>query len=172
MVYFDITIGGELAGRMTMELRSDIMPRACENFRALCTGELGKNREGKRKHYKGSSFFNITTDYMCQGGDWVLDDGTGGESIFGERNFPDENFILRHTGPGCLGYGNAGPDSNNSIFYFTFAETTWLDDKHVVFGYLMGNQSFEVLEKIHQVGTSSGLPKKPVVVAECGQIYI
>ena len=35
--FFDIEIGGEPAGKIVMELRGDVVPKTCENFRALCT---------------------------------------------------------------------------------------------------------------------------------------
>lgn len=41
-VFFDLTIGGSAAGRITMELRSDVVPMTAENFRCLCTGEKGR----------------------------------------------------------------------------------------------------------------------------------
>lgn len=99
--FFDMSVGGTPVGRITFELRVDVAPRTCENFRALCTGETGKGRSGKPLHYKGSVFHRVIPNFMCQAGDFTRGDGTGGESIYGEK-FADENFRLRHTGPGVL----------------------------------------------------------------------
>ena len=64
VVFFDVTIGGEKAGRITMELFSDICPKTAENFRALCTGEKGVGKSGKPLHYKGSKFHRVITEFM------------------------------------------------------------------------------------------------------------
>jgi hypothetical protein len=99
-VFFDITIGGKLAGRIVFELFADVVPKTAENFRALCTGEKGMGKSGKPLHYKGSRFHRIIQQFMCQGGDFTRGNGTGGESIYGEK-FADENFTLKHTSPAC-----------------------------------------------------------------------
>ena len=58
-VFFDILIGKMKAGRVVMELFVDATPKTAENFRALCTGEMGIGKSGKPLHYKGSAFHSI-----------------------------------------------------------------------------------------------------------------
>lgn len=167
IVYFDMTIGGAAAGRILMELRADVAPKTAENFRALCTGERGTGKSGKALHFKGSAFHRVIPDFMCQGGDFTAGNGTGGESIYGNK-FNDENFTLKHTGPGILSMANAGPNTNGSQFFLCTVKTAWLDGKHVVFGSV--TDGFDVVKKIEEVGSQSGKTSKPVVIADCGQI--
>jgi peptidylprolyl isomerase len=167
VVFFDMTIGGAAAGRIEMTLRSDVVPKTADNFRALCTGEKGVGKSGKPLHFKGSSFHRVITQFMCQGGDFTRGNGTGGESIYGEK-FADENFTLKHTGPGVLSMANAGPGTNGSQFFLCTVKTDWLDGKHVVFGSV--TKGMEVVQAVEKVGSQSGQTSKPVVIADCGQI--
>jgi len=166
-VFFDITIGAKPAGRITMELYNDITPKTCENFRCLCTGEKGMGKSGKPLHFKNSAFHRVIPNFMCQGGDFTRGNGTGGESIYGEK-FPDENFKMTHTGPGMLSMANAGPNTNGSQFFLTTVKTEWLDGKHVVFGHVI--EGMDVVKNMEAQGTQSGKPKAEVKIADCGQL--
>lgn len=160
VVFMDVEADQQPLGRITFELKSDVVPKTAENFRALCTGEKGFG-------YKGSTFHRVIPHFMCQGGDFTNHNGTGGKSIYGSR-FPDENFILKHTAAGVLSMANAGPNTNGSQFFICTVETEWLDNKHVVFGYV--KDGMNVVKKMENLGSKNGRTSKRIVVADCGQL--
>ena len=166
-VFFDITIGDKAAGRIVFELFADVVPKTAENFRALCTGEKGMGKQGKALHYKGSRFHRVIQQFMCQGGDFTRGNGTGGESIYGEK-FADENFKRKHTEPGLLSMANAGPGTNGSQFFITTIVTDWLDGKHVVFGKV--TEGMDVVKKMEAAGSRDGKTSADVVIADCGEL--
>ncbi|GIL91074.1 hypothetical protein Vretimale_9509 [Volvox reticuliferus] len=168
-VWFDIQIGSEAAGRVVMELFADIVPRTVENFRALCTGEKGVGKSGKRLHYKGCVFHRIIPEFMCQGGDFTAGDGTGGESIYGDR-FDDERpgLALKHDKPGILSMANAGPNTNGSQFFICTVPCPWLNGKHVVFGRVV--EGMTTVKRMEVVGQRSGKPSRRVLISDCGQL--
>merc|ERR1712028_177561 len=160
LVYFDMTVGGQALGRVTMELKEDIVPKTCANFKALCTGEKGFG-------YKGSPFHRVIPQFMCQGGDFTNQNGTGGKSVYGNK-FDDEDFSLPHTGKGILSMANAGPNTNGSQFFICTVDTPWLDGKHTVFGKV--TDGLDVIDKIEAVGSQSGSTSAPVVITDCGEV--
>jgi len=167
--YFDITHGGRPIGRVVFSLYSDLVPRTAENFRALCTGEKGISSEsGKKLHYEGSTFHRIIKNFMIQGGDFTAGNGTGGESIYGEK-FEDEAFPLKHERPMLLSMANAGPNTNGSQFFITVTPTPHLDGKHVIFGEVSKGKS--TIRYLERVETRSGdAPVEPVVIAKSGEL--
>ena len=130
-------------------------------------GEKGVGRAGKPLHFKGCAFHRVIPGFMCQGGDFTAGNGTGGESIYGTK-FADENFQLKHSGPGVLSMANAGPNTNGSQFFLCTVPTPWLDGKHVVFGTVV--KGMDVVKKVESYGSGSGATKQPIKITDCGQL--
>jgi len=166
--FLDITLGGQELGRIAFELFDDVVPKTADNFRALCTGEKGNGNCGKPLHFKGSIFHRVIKSFMLQGGDFTNFNGTGGESIYGEK-FADENFDLKHDKPGLLSMANSGPGTNGSQFFITTVATPHLDGKHVVFGKVISGM--DIVREIESTKTDEGdAPLQRVEVADCGQL--
>ncbi|KAI1085288.1 cyclophilin-like domain-containing protein [Whalleya microplaca] len=166
-VFFDISIGDKPAGRITFELYDDVVPKTAENFRCLCTGEKGLGKTGKQLTYKGSTFHRVIKQFMIQGGDFTEGNGTGGESIYGEK-FEDENFELKHERPFLLSMANAGPGTNGSQFFITTVPTPHLDNKHVVFGEVKTGKS--IVRQIENLPTQSDKPTKDAAITDSGEL--
>lgn len=166
-VYMDIAVGDSTPKRVVFELFANIVPKTAENFRALCTGEKGKNSRGVKLSFEGSIFHRVIKGFMMQGGDFTNFNGTGGESIYGEK-FADENFKIKHTQPGLLSMANAGKNTNGSQFFITYDTTPHLDGKHTVFGRVI--EGMDLCREVESLETDSDKPKVAVTVVSCGQL--
>nr|XP_006819410.1 PREDICTED: peptidyl-prolyl cis-trans isomerase G-like [Saccoglossus kowalevskii] len=169
--FFDIEVNGVSAGRLVFELFADICPKTCENFRCLCTGELGIGKTtGKQMYYKGSPFHRIVKDFMIQGGDFTAGNGTGGESIYNGA-FKDENFILKHDKEYLLSMANCGKDTNGSQFFITTKPAPHLDGIHVVFGQVISG--IELVKEVENQKTdASSRPIADIRVVNCGELVL
>ena len=168
-VFFDIHVNRKSIGRITMDLFNET-PKTSENFRALCTGEKGiGSQSGRKLTYKDSQFHRVIPGFMAQGGDFTNHNGTGGESIYGER-FNDEGFTRKHTGPGILSMANAGPNTNGSQFFICFTKTSHLDGRHVVFGQVRP-ECLELVKKLETYGSSpNGTTSATITIGDCGEV--
>lgn len=192
--YFDIAIDQHPAGRIVLGLHGNVVPKTVANFETLCRGT--EERGNVRLALAGSTFHRIIPNFMIQGGDFIKHNGTGGRSIYGTQydgRFEDENFQLKHVGPGILSMANAGPNvsllfldrevskvnlylilfllllqkqTNGSQFFITTKRTPHLDGRHVVFGTVL--EGWDVVKQIEACGNNSGRPIKMVVIEKCG----
>jgi len=168
VVFMDIQVGTKEPQRVEFELFKSVVPKTAENFRALCTGEKGIGKCGKPLHYKGAIFHRLIKEFMIQGGDFQNSNGTGGESIYGDK-FEDENFLCKHIEKGLLSMANSGHNTNGSQFFITFKKTDWLDGKHVVFGKVV--KGLEFVESLESLPTGDNdLPNEEIKIVDCGEV--
>ncbi|XP_035179090.1 probable inactive peptidyl-prolyl cis-trans isomerase-like 6 isoform X1 [Oxyura jamaicensis] len=164
-VYLDIAIDEQPIGTLLFELFSDVCPKTCENFHALCVGGVKSPCSGRELTYKNSCFHRLVKNGWIQGGDIVTGRGDGGESIYGPT-FEDENFSIHHKGRGVLGMANKGRHSNGSQFYITLQPVPHLDKKCVAFGQVI--EGTEVLQRLEAVPTYNERPIVDCKILDCG----
>jgi peptidylprolyl isomerase len=159
-------------GKLHFELRNDLVPVACANFLQLITGKLGWGSDGVNYHYKNSRIHRICKGVVWSAGDLLDQKGNCSRSTYNKGGlFKDENFIFRHTGPGCLSMCNRGPDTNGSLFQVSMTTLPEFDEKYVVFGCLADDESYQTLGKINTFGTDHGAPTEEVRITDCGIAY-
>jgi len=126
-------------GDLKIELHVADCPRACENFLALCASA----------YYDRCAFHRCAKGFMIQGGD-PTGTGRGGRSIYGGRAFEDEiRPHLRFSRRGVVAMANAGPNTNQSQFFVSFARLPHLDGKVTIFGRVIdGHGTLDALERL------------------------
>jgi len=161
--------------RIVVEVWPDVAPLAVENFVALLLGNRGVGQEsGCALSYKGCAFHRIIKGFVAQGGDFVKNNGSGGECVFSGKKtgFKDDPQGLKQKldARGLLAMGNSGKNTNTSQFFFTLTDVSKLTGKHVGFGKIV--EGLEVLALMEQCaaaeGDDSGKPTHSVTIADCG----
>lgn len=125
-------------GNIELKLKTDIAPKACENFTKLVA----------KGYYNGLIFHRVIKGFMVQGGD-PTGTGMGGESIWGKAFEDEVTPVVKFDSSGILAMANAGPDTNGSQFFITCAKTPWLNMRHTIFGEVISG--LEVVQKIENV---------------------
>lgn len=149
-------------GRLIIELYDDVVPKTAFNFMTLC-----QQRKDKPS-YRGTQFFCINPGLFCVGGDVEYSLGLGGVSVYDERYFNDENYVLSHNAPGTLSMFSFEKNKNASQFLITFKPLRSLDNNHVVFGRVI--RGWHTLGLIENSGLPSGKPKHKIIINNCGQL--
>lgn len=140
-------------GNINLTLHVDLVPRTCHNFLLLC----------QRKYYNSTLFHRLVPGFMIQGGD-PTGTGRGGESAW-KKPFQDEfHPVLTHSGRGILSMANSGKNTNTSQFFITFKECKHLDNKHSVFGHVVGGN--EVLDAMEATPVEGERPLREIRILD------
>ena len=163
--FLEVSVDGQRAGRLVVELLDELLPETSENFRLLCSGDAPSGAS-----YVESTFARrVVKGVGLLGG--ALDDAPGGShSAFADRPlFADEGFFVPHAEPGLLTMASSGVDGNGSQFYVTVEPAPHLDGRCVAFGRLV--EGLDVVRHLHDsLYTQRGVPVEKVVVEECGVV--
>lgn len=156
------------AERLEFELDAAAAPNAVKNFVALCVGSAGRAKgSGLPLAYRGSRCHRLVRGAFVQGGDFVMGNGAGGESIFG-GTFKDDAGGLKKPvdARGLLCMSNTGKNTNGSQFFITFVPLPKLSGRHVVFGRLVAGEA--ALAAIEAVPCDGEAPAAEIIIADCG----
>jgi cyclophilin family peptidyl-prolyl cis-trans isomerase len=141
-------------GEIVIELFAEKVPLTVNNFVFLAN-------EG---YYDNTTFHRVLPDFMAQGGDPTGSGGGGPGYSFPDEFHPD----LSHDSAGILSMANAGPGTNGSQFFITFAPTPWLDGRHTVFGKVVKGMEvlFSITLRDPQFATDPGDTINKITISE------
>jgi peptidyl-prolyl cis-trans isomerase A (cyclophilin A) len=149
------------AGPIKVELFPNHAPKTVKNFVGLADGskewtDPATGQPGQGPLYNGTIFHRVIDGFMIQGGD-PLGKGFGGPGYqFGDEFHPELQFDRKY----LLAMANSGPNTNGSQFFITVAATSWLNNKHTIFGAVDDPASQQVVDQI--ANTNTGAQDKPV----------
>jgi len=126
-------------GELKIEVFCEAVPKAAENFLALCASN----------YYDGCLFHRNIRSFMVQTGD-PTGSGKGGQSIWG-KTFPDEvRSTLKFNARGMVAMANSGPDTNKAQFFVTYAKQPHLDGKYTIFGKVIdgADSTLDAMERV------------------------
>ena len=163
--FLEVSVDGQRAGRLVVELLDELLPETSENFRLLCSGDAPSGAS-----YVESTFARRVVKGVGLLGGALADAPGGSRSAFADRPlFADEGFFVPHAEPGLLTMASAGVDGNGSQFYVTVEPAPHLDGRCVAFGRLV--EGLDVVRHLHDsLYTQRGVPVEKVVVDACGVV--
>lgn len=159
--FFNIEINGSPYGRILIEVRNDVAPKMAKNFGSLCSGELGFG-------YKGCSIFQCWENESIITGDFELNNGRGGRSVFEDSFFmPDDTKILAIRG--SVGMRRSQKRHDNlglvgSQFRIILREMRGFTG---IFAFVV--EGLDLVDKISKAGDSAGKPQSNVIIVNCGK---
>lgn len=162
LYYFNIEVNGQQLGRIVIEVRADVAPKMAKNFGLLTTGETGMG-------YKGCHIFQCWEGESVITGDFELNNGRGGRSIFEESYFlPDDTKLMAVRG--TVGMRRTQKRHDNlgmvgSQFRIILQEMRGFTG---IFGHVV--EGLELVEKISTYGDTAGKPTKNILIAKCGKL--
>lgn len=162
LYYFNIEVNGAQMGRIVIEVRADVAPKMAKNFGLLTTGEAGMG-------YKGCQIFQCWEGESVITGDFELNNGRGGRSIFEESYFlPDDTKLMAVRG--TVGMRRTQKRHDNlgmvgSQFRIILQEMRGFTG---IFGHVI--EGLELVEKISTYGDTAGKPTKNILIAKCGKL--
>ncbi|CAD0199609.1 unnamed protein product [Chrysodeixis includens] len=162
LFYFELEVNGAPFGRIVIEVRDDVAPRMARNFSMLASGELGVG-------YRGCAVFQCWENESVITGDFELNNGRGGRSVFEESYFmPDDTRMAAVRG--SVGMRRSQKRHDNlglvgSQFRIVLREMRGFT---AIFAFVV--EGLELVDRLSRTGDSAGKPHTAILIASCGKL--